>query len=106
MSEDNGSIEHLTLEILRSIRDEIVTLRIDTNERFESMDKRLERLVEASVRGFTEVNERLTEVNERLDAGNRRLDNILEFAGERYREHGQRIAALESRVDQLDEGVR
>ena len=42
MSEDKTS--DITLEVLRSIRDEIKGLREDTNRRFEQMDKRFERI--------------------------------------------------------------
>lgn len=37
-------IKEITVEILKSIRDEIKHLRKDTNARFEQMDKRLEHI--------------------------------------------------------------
>jgi len=37
-------IAHITLEVLKNIRDEIRGLREDTNRRFEQMDKRFERI--------------------------------------------------------------
>ena len=40
----DGQISDITLEVLVSIRDEIKGLRQDTNQRFEQMDKRFERI--------------------------------------------------------------
>jgi len=39
---DKGKVSDITVEILISIRDEIKALRVDTNARFEQMDKRFE----------------------------------------------------------------
>lgn len=44
MDKGKGKVKDITVEILISIRDEIRTLREDTNRRFEQMDKRFERM--------------------------------------------------------------
>jgi TolA-binding protein len=46
---DKNKVKDITVEILISIRDEIRTLREDTNRRFEQMDKRFEQM-EADIR--------------------------------------------------------
>ena len=40
----NEKISDITLEVLVNIRDEIKGLRVDTNRRFEQMDKRFEQM--------------------------------------------------------------
>lgn len=75
-----ATIHDLTLDILKNIRDEIR----DTN-------RRLERLETATVDGF-----------QRMEA---RFDNLLTFAGDRYREYGERIAACEQGLRELRERV-
>lgn len=42
----DDNVRDITVEILKSIRDEIRLLREDTNSRFEQMDKRFERMDE------------------------------------------------------------
>jgi hypothetical protein len=79
----DGKVVDLTVEILREIRDQ---LRL-TNKRLEGVEKRLERLEKlqiATVAGLNDLSSR--------------FDNLLEFAGDRYRDHEQRIRALEQRV--------
>lgn len=41
---DKGKVKDITVEILSSIRDEIKSLRGDTNKRLEQMDKRFEKM--------------------------------------------------------------
>ena len=87
----NGTVRDLTVEILKDIRTEmrglrgeltelrgeVTHLREDTNRRFEAMQ-------ETMAEGFAKVNAR--------------FDHVLEFAGNYYRDHEERIRRLEAEL--------
>jgi hypothetical protein len=76
----NGKVEDITVQILSDIRDEIRELR----DAQRLTNARLETLERATVTGFAELRVR--------------FDHLLEFAGDRYNDHEQRIRALEQRA--------
>jgi hypothetical protein len=61
----NGDVHDLTVEILRSIRDEIRAMREEMRVGFHGVQAR--------------------------------IDNLVEFTGERWRDHEQRLRRLERR---------
>jgi len=69
-------IHDITIQVLRSIRDEVAGMRQD-------------------------MSTELGQVNQRLGRLEARFDNLLEFAGDRYREHEERIRACESGLEEL-----
>jgi hypothetical protein len=75
----NGEVYDLTVEILKSIREELRGVRTEVIQLREEM--------RAELRG----------VNARLDGTNARIDNLIEFSGERWRDHEQRLRRLERR---------
>ncbi|MBI2896691.1 MAG: hypothetical protein HYY06_24245 [Deltaproteobacteria bacterium] len=79
----NGKVADLTVEILREIRDQLQL----TNKRLEKVEKRLESLEKLQVATVAGLNDLRS-----------RFDNLLEFAGDRYRDHEQRLRALEQRA--------
>lgn len=76
---NGGQVYDLTVEILKSIREELRGVREEVTHLREEM--------RAELRG----------VNARLDGTNARIDNLIEFTGERWRDHEQRIRRLEKR---------
>ena len=101
----------LTIEILKGIRDEVRTLRIDTNARFDETNQRLDetnqRLIETN-RGLDRLERRQTEADMRLATelvavvgavrevrDLLREDRALEG---RIDDHERRIAAIETRA--------
>ncbi len=52
-----GELKDITVEILVSIRDEIRSLRADTNLRFEQMDKRFELMNERLLHIETDISQ-------------------------------------------------
>jgi methyl-accepting chemotaxis protein len=94
-----------TVRLLRGIWNEMkaVNNRInETNARLAQTNVRLEE-------GFAEVNARLDQTNARLDQTNARLDqtnarleHVVEFIGERYREHSRTLRAFDKRLTRLE----
>jgi hypothetical protein len=91
MSSDEDSV---TVQILRSIRDEIVKLRGDTNERIDRTNERLDLLAEGQIRLATEMHELRLEV----EKNGRRFDHFLETAGSSVRDLQDRVRRLEDTV--------
>ncbi len=56
----------LTLAILREIRDEVRSTRVELSQRIDQTNERLD-----------QTNERLDQTNERLDLSNERLDSVV-----------------------------
>ena len=73
-----GEVHDITVDILKEIRDQLRTV----NERLEA--------------GFKSM-------NTRLDTVTARLDNLRDLAGDRYRDHEERLSALEHEVSTLRE---
>ncbi|MFN3396775.1 MAG: hypothetical protein ACK4Z9_08310 [Thermodesulfovibrionales bacterium] len=67
-----GEVRDITVEILISIRDEIKNLRIDTNSRFEQMDKRFEQMDKR----FEQMDKRFEQMDKRFELMNERLSHI------------------------------
>jgi hypothetical protein len=88
---EEGQVVDVTVEILKGIREEIRELRKDTNARFEALETATTRLETATIQGFEGV-------HARLEITNRRLDHLIDFAGERYRDHEERLRRLEQTV--------
>ena len=78
----NGSVADITVEILKDIRTELRALKKTTAE------------------GFAAMNGRLDATNGRLDTVVARLENLRDPAGDRYRDHEDRIRTLERRLDE------
>lgn len=79
----NGKVVDVTIDILRQIRDHLRKLEKAaerTNQRLE----RLEKLQVATVAGLNDLRSR--------------FDHFLDFAGDKYRDHEERIRVLEQRV--------
>ena len=74
-----ANVEDLTVAILRKIRGELVALRNDT------------------AAGFSLVTGRLDHLTDRFDHLGARFDHLLDFTGDRYRDHERRIVKLERR---------
>ena len=106
----------LTLHVLREIRDEIRATREDLRHeiratREELRDEirgvrddlgmtnaRVDRLAENTVRGFIDVSTQIGGTNHRLERLAYHFAHFREFAGEHWRDHEQRLRALESHV--------
>ncbi|MFH0902388.1 MAG: hypothetical protein V2A73_17285 [Pseudomonadota bacterium] len=103
VSDDNGKRgrktsngDHdLTIDILRSIRDEIVGMRADTNDRLERLEVRLEHLEVHTGRVEQGV----------LDLG-RFMKQIARDQAKHERFHLQHVSLLEKDVEDLKERVR
>jgi predicted nucleic acid-binding Zn-ribbon protein len=67
-----GELKDITVEILTSIRDEIRSLRADTNLRFEQMDKRFEQMDKR----FEQMDKRFEQMDKRFELMNERLLHI------------------------------
>lgn len=76
---NGGQVYDLTVEILKSIREEVRGLREEMRE---------------ELRG---VNTRLDATNKRLDGTNARIDHLVGFTRERWRDHEERLRRLEKR---------
>lgn len=87
----------LTVEILKQIRDELITTRTDLGSRIDQTNARLD-----------QTNERLDQTNERLDQTNERLsavaDTLLELAGQQ-RFVVRHLSALTERDRRLEADV-
>ena len=88
----NDDVVHLTVTILREIRDEIreANTRLDlTNERLDLTNERLERLAHRVDRGFIHLD--------------RRIDHVLTGpVGTMVRDLHERLRTLEGRVDGIE----
>jgi methyl-accepting chemotaxis protein len=107
-----GDVADVTVEILRSIRDEIAGLRQDTNARFKRVEAGLQEVrdgvqevraglqeVRAEIRVLREDIESLETATIRgFEGVSARLDHIVEFSGERWRDHEDRIRRLEGQA--------
>ena len=101
----NGEVHDLTVEILKGIRGELVTLRgevvtlrgelvvlrdhVDTGlqgvkDEVQQLNTRVDSLERETARGF--------------EAVTRRLEHIADFSGERWREHEGRLRKIEERL--------
>ena len=83
----------LTVRILQDIRDGVR----ETNRRLGKVEDCLD---ETNQR-LGKVEDRLGETNRRLGTLETRFDNLLEFAGDRYRDHEERISACERGIAEL-----
>ena len=117
-----------TIEILKSIRDEMRGMRADLNERIDQTNVRLDRVVQEQIRQATAIielvhgqerHERILERNEQLLERHEQalvklidevhglgtlIDNMLTSPlGEQVREHGQRLASLDQRMTSLEQ---
>jgi hypothetical protein len=95
MKKSDGKVADLTVTILKEIRDEMRGMREEMREEL------------GSVRG--EIHDLRTETNERFvalesttargfEAVTARLEHLRDFAGERWRDHEERIRRLEARA--------
>lgn len=122
--EQGGSVADLTVQILRSIRDEIGGLRVEMREEIGGLRremhegftglrielhqglldvrKDLNELEQQAARGFTAMRAELTLANRQLEDGNRRVDHALLLSGGGHRDHEARLATLERRMDRVD----
>lgn len=96
----------LTVEILREIRDSVRTMNLDTNERFERLEKR-----------FESMDQRLERVEQRLERVDQGLTDLGQFmrrialdqsCHERFHTHHvdlleQDVVDLKGRVSRLEE---
>jgi archaellum component FlaC len=110
-----GEVRDLTVEVLKDIRRELVRV----NERLEGVDARLEGIdarlegMDARFEGMDARFERMEGRLEALEAGLRRvereaargfeavsarIDHLLDFSGERWRDHEERLRRLEDRL--------
>ena len=103
---DGSSLADVTVEILKGIRDEIAGLRKDTNLRFGGLEGEIREL-------RTEMHELRSDIDSLETATIRgfegvaaRLENIRDFAGERWRDHEERIRRLEARGERGDPTAR
>ncbi|MBI4823056.1 MAG: hypothetical protein HY805_02345 [Nitrospirae bacterium] len=69
---DKDKVKDITVEILISIRDEIRTLREDTNKRFEQMDKRFEQMDKR----FEQMDKRFEQMDKRFEQMDKRLEHM------------------------------
>lgn len=116
---NGGDVVDLTVQILRDIRDKMDGLLGEqrvTNARLEKVEMavvetnvRLEKVAEALGARIDATNARLERVERSLGAFQKatvkglgevksRLDHLVEFTGERYRDHEERIRTLEERL--------
>ena len=79
VSRPRKKVVDLTTRVLIEIRDEVRR----TNARLDE--------------GFSEVNARIDQTNVRLGQTNARLDNLIDVAGDRYRDLDARVRKLEER---------
>lgn len=109
-----GGVRELTIEILKSIRDEIRT----TNAGLESLRDELESLGVDLIGRIDQTNARLDQTNARLDQTNARLDQhekvLVKLIGEVHSlndrfdnfltgAHGKEHDELRSRIERLEE---
>jgi uncharacterized coiled-coil DUF342 family protein len=103
---------HETVKILRAIWNQMKALNSRLERGFREVNGRLDqanvRLDETNAR-LDQTNARLDQTNARLDQSNARLDqtiarldHVVEFIGERYRDHGRALQALDRRVSRLE----
>lgn len=109
-----------SLIVLGEIRDAVLQLKSDTNERLDGMNRRLDETNRRLDVGLGALSQRLDVTNERVDALGRRLDGTNERLDALYRlqeesetglvdalgairkEAVERIASLEGRVGALE----
>lgn len=98
--------DSVTVRVLKGLREDLragfagVTVRLDTlnervdglNGRVDGLSRRVDGLERATIAGFEGVHRRL----EHLDTG---LEGIRDIAGERWRDHEDRIRKLETATD-------
>ena len=118
-----GQVVDLTVKILREIRDELRALRVGqdrtnerldhTNERIDHTNERIDRSIAMQITQHTDTNARLeqldrsavqgfTAVAKHIDALGARIDNLRDVAGDRTREHEERLTSAERRLDRLE----
>ena len=81
------NVVHLTVEVLKDIRKELVLLRQDTGRQFASLEGRFASLERTTAAGFA-----------KLDA---RIDHLVDLAGDGYRDHERRLRAVETKLARL-----
>jgi len=79
-------VKEITIEILKSIRDEIKHLRKDTNARFEQMDKR-----------FEQMDKRFEQMDNRLEHIETDLKAVVSHFNRDYLLLSNKVEELESR---------
>ena len=87
----------LTIQVLRQIRDEIVTTRTDLGARIERTNERIER-----------TNERIDRTNERIDENNQRtarIEHTLLDLAEQQRFVVRHLKTLTERDRRLEEDI-
>ncbi len=112
--------DDLTIEILKQIRDEIRTTRIElsarvdatngrldtTNQRLDTTNQRLDRVVQEQIREATaivELEHGQRELVEEVKQLNARIDSVLTGAlGQSVRGHESRISTTEAHVRDLE----
>ncbi|MBI5496707.1 MAG: hypothetical protein HY904_16960 [Deltaproteobacteria bacterium] len=80
MARKEGGPRDLVVEILRDIRKELQAL----NGRVDGLSGRVDDLAHETAKGFADLS--------------MRFDNLLEFSGDRYRDHEKRIHRIEKRL--------
>ena len=106
-----GKVVDLTVTILKDIRSELGglkdiraelrELRADFRELHASQERtnaQLQQLDRSSVEGFTAV-------AKRIDALGARMENLRDLAGDRTRDHEERLGSAEQRLDRLEARV-
>ncbi|MBI2897652.1 MAG: hypothetical protein HYY06_29100 [Deltaproteobacteria bacterium] len=109
---NGGAVVDLTVKILQQIRERLDGMRDEqrvTNARLENVEKALGETNARLDNVARTLEARIDATNAKLDGLQRatvkglgelksRLDHLVEFTGERYRDHEERIRTLEDRV--------
>ena len=90
----NGEVHDLTIEILKGIRGELVKLREENVQLREEMHRGFE-LLSSRIDG---VSKRVDGVSRRIDGVSSRMDHLVEFSGERWRDHEERLTRIEKHL--------
>ena len=99
-----GKVVDLTVKILQDIRAQLGGLKdiqAELRELRASQERtnaKLDQLDRSSVEGFTAV-------AKRVDALGARIDNLRDIAGDRTRDHEERLGSAEQRLDRLEARV-
>ncbi len=92
MEEDK--IKDLTLNVLVSIRDEIKALRVDTNARFEQMDRRFEQMD----RRFERIEKDISQIKKGIDQIVTRFDRDYLLLASEMDQVKKRLGTCEERL--------
>lgn len=97
MEEDK--IKDLTLSVLVSIRDEIKALRVDTNARFEQMDKRFEQMDKR----FEQMDKRFERIEKDISQIKRGIDQIVTRFDRDYLLLASEVDSMKKRLGTCEE---